>query len=137
MEHPPDLDRVGCLGPVVVPQEADPADEAARLGILGGPEAEALVPPSESELEDVRAGVEDAVVLLELRLRVDLGECLGVSFTPLPQEKARRPQLPGDQPLASFQSSPMPTSTASGGGGGGGAPGPPRAGAGGWRPSPP
>ena len=99
----------------MVAEEADPPDEAPALQILRGPEAEPVVPPAERELEDVGTSVGDAVVLLELGLRVDLRERLGILLAPLPEEQTLRPQLERDHDFASFQSSPTPTSTASAG----------------------
>ena len=86
VEHPAYLDRVGSLRPVVVPDQPNAADETAAVGILGGPETEALVPPGERE-EDLIAGaleIESRHVLQVVRLSIDLGERLPVLFAPLP-----------------------------------------------------
>ena len=49
---PADLDRIGRLGPVMVSDEANPPDQPAALEVLGRPEAEALVAPTEHEAKD-------------------------------------------------------------------------------------
>ena len=115
VEHPADLDRALGLGPVVVAQEADAADEPPALRVLDGPEAEARLLPFTREARHVHFGVAGRVVLEELRLGVDLPQRLGVPGAPLPQEEPLGAQLPRDHAFASFQSSPTPTSTASGG----------------------
>jgi hypothetical protein len=118
VERPAGLDRELRQRPVAVAQEADPSDQRPARGVDGRPVTEAVSFPSLLEPRDLGARaleVERRHVLEELRLRVDLREGLGVVVSPPAQEQSLRAQLLRDHDFASFQSSPMPTSTASAG----------------------
>ena len=91
MEDPTDLDRRWGERPVVMPHQADPADQPASLTSDGGPLAEAILPPASHESLDLGSGafqVEGGHVLAEPRLPVNLSQWFDIIGSPLAEPQA-------------------------------------------------